>query len=504
MPLRATGSEPVGYWNALGLLAALGALLAFGLATRRATRRPDRGGGVNRSPGAHLLLHVQSRRLDCIGDRHRRRSSPRSTPASARSDDGDRRPWPALAVLLASSSGPRLTEEGGHTLAAAEDGAHRRRCGRRPRTRRRRSSDSRRGVRVAGSSVRLFAGSEMSRLSARCSPAAAGVLGLGGRCDCEVVRRRHGGRRGRLERTPLQPVRQRPRRTVAVALDDASRILVGSGAGSFKRYWLEHRPGAWSIRDAHTLYIEMLAELGPVGLVLILAAFGYHSSWPCARRRPLVPIAAAARRLPRARGHRLGLGSFRFSPSSRSRAERDRRRGERRKRSDSPASDSSPSRPSSPACHSSRSRRSETEQRQPLRLPSARTTSNVRKKPREPSDSRRGRWSRSCSWDEHRRRLVSAAARGTFERVIAREPDHWRAWFELLRSRRRRTRSGLATGASAEPARMAHRTWMKVRDSTGQRFVPTELGQVGCLCRAVRVQGDGSSILGTSTSGRWE
>jgi hypothetical protein len=57
------------------------------------------------------------------------------------------------------------------------------------------------------------------------------------------------------------------------ALDDAStHPILGSGAGSYERFWLAHRPVAMKVRDAHSLYLETLAELGPLGLALLLTA----------------------------------------------------------------------------------------------------------------------------------------------------------------------------------------------------------------------------------------
>ena len=50
--------------------------------------------------------------------------------------------------------------------------------------------------------------------------------------------------------------------------------LLGSGAGSYRRRWYQHRPVPQPATDAHSLYLEMLAELGPLGLVLLLAALG--------------------------------------------------------------------------------------------------------------------------------------------------------------------------------------------------------------------------------------
>jgi O-antigen ligase len=60
-----------------------------------------------------------------------------------------------------------------------------------------------------------------------------------------------------------------------VAVEDgAAHPLRGSGAGSFDDYWREHRPLPAFVRDAHSLYLETTAELGLVGLALLLCALG--------------------------------------------------------------------------------------------------------------------------------------------------------------------------------------------------------------------------------------
>jgi tetratricopeptide (TPR) repeat protein len=75
---------------------------------------------------------------------------------------------------------------------------------------------------------------------------------------------------------------------------NANRLL-GSGAGSFGQYWLQHRPYALQATDAHNLYLETLAELGPVGLALLLALFAIPAVAAFrARGQPLVPIAFGA------------------------------------------------------------------------------------------------------------------------------------------------------------------------------------------------------------------
>ncbi len=50
--------------------------------------------------------------------------------------------------------------------------------------------------------------------------------------------------------------------------------LVGKGAGTFVLLWAEDRPIDFTVIDAHSLYVETLAELGVVGLLLLLVAVG--------------------------------------------------------------------------------------------------------------------------------------------------------------------------------------------------------------------------------------
>jgi O-antigen ligase len=58
---------------------------------------------------------------------------------------------------------------------------------------------------------------------------------------------------------------------------------LGAGAGTYSRSWLRERTVPQPVQDAHSLYLETLAELGPIGLALLLVAlaapFGAPRSW---------------------------------------------------------------------------------------------------------------------------------------------------------------------------------------------------------------------------------
>ncbi|MGE5691363.1 MAG: O-antigen ligase family protein, partial [Pseudomonadota bacterium] len=70
---------------------------------------------------------------------------------------------------------------------------------------------------------------------------------------------------------------------------------LGSGAGTYERAWVRDRPVAGVVHDAHSLYLETLAELGPIGLALLLTALGLPVvAAVAARSHPLVPATLGA------------------------------------------------------------------------------------------------------------------------------------------------------------------------------------------------------------------
>lgn len=71
--------------------------------------------------------------------------------------------------------------------------------------------------------------------------------------------------------------------------------LLGGGGGTFRQYWLRYRPIRADVLNAHNLYLETLAELGPIGLALLLAALAVPIAAAIrARENPLVPVIAGA------------------------------------------------------------------------------------------------------------------------------------------------------------------------------------------------------------------
>jgi O-antigen ligase len=80
------------------------------------------------------------------------------------------------------------------------------------------------------------------------------------------------------------------------ALGDVKRHpLIGSGAGSFDDYWYSHRDIRANVQDAHSLYLETFAELGVVGLALLLGVLVPPlAGGLTARAQPISAVATAS------------------------------------------------------------------------------------------------------------------------------------------------------------------------------------------------------------------
>jgi O-Antigen ligase len=71
--------------------------------------------------------------------------------------------------------------------------------------------------------------------------------------------------------------------------------VVGAGAGTFERFWQVRPESSFRVRDAHGLYVETLAELGTIGLVLLAVGLAIPLvAALAARKTPVVPALAGA------------------------------------------------------------------------------------------------------------------------------------------------------------------------------------------------------------------
>lgn len=68
-----------------------------------------------------------------------------------------------------------------------------------------------------------------------------------------------------------------------------SAPAVGRGAGSYEAWWAQHASFSYFVRNAHSLYLEVLGELGLVGFLLLGGAFLYGGAVALARVRQAPP-----------------------------------------------------------------------------------------------------------------------------------------------------------------------------------------------------------------------
>ncbi|MCS7007846.1 MAG: O-antigen ligase family protein, partial [Gaiellaceae bacterium] len=300
-PVRLAG--PVGYWNALGLLASCGILLALGICShgRRsslvaaaAATLPtlactlyftfSRGAWVALAAGLLAMLALDARRLRVLVT---------AVPACVA---------PAAAIALASQRSA-LTSEGAALADAVAEGRD-----------------------LALWIVVLSGGSALLALSARSVSRAVPVgrslrravdlaLGLSLVVSVAALVASQGG--------PVSLAAElRERARSGLAMEDPSNVqerlfslsatgrlehlevawkaalespIVGNGAGTYEISWYELRPVAFDVRDAHSLYAEALAEVGVIGLALLLVALVLPAlAALSARRSPFVPAAFGA------------------------------------------------------------------------------------------------------------------------------------------------------------------------------------------------------------------
>jgi O-antigen ligase len=294
--------QPIGYWNALGIFAAMTAALCLGAAMRARTPWIRIAGAAALPPVVSTLFFTFSRgsmMTLAIGlgvalalDRERLRSLAIAFALA---------PWVAVAVGEARLQGA-LAHGGAGVQAASSEG--------RPlliviALCAAASGATMWAVGVVEERVTFGPAVRRAYVGALAVAAACilvGAVAVYGSPPHMVSRVRHAleakgpakdtNQNLRLETLSLNG---RPMLWRSALADAGDHPLLGSGAGSFEQYWNEHRPRNYVARDAHSLYIERLAEQGPVGLILVLALVLYPIGVAVRRRHdPLVLTALGA------------------------------------------------------------------------------------------------------------------------------------------------------------------------------------------------------------------
>jgi hypothetical protein len=294
-------SEPLGYWNGLGVFAAVGSLLALGFAARarslllRGSAAASllltiptlyftfsRGAWIALGAGLVAAFVLETRRLEF------------ATAFLVVA------PFPAVAVWLASRS-RGLTRLDSPLALASHDG-HRLTVTLLALA----GSAAVAGVLLGLATRRLSFSAKVRRgyavALAAAALAAAAILFVHFGSPPTLAQRAYDSFTAPPPRS-VTDLNQRlftlasTRRVLwTVAWQNAeAHPLLGSGAGTFERSWLRDRTIGSKARDAHSLYLETLAELGPLGLALLVVALMLPAAAAVsARHRGLVAPAFGA------------------------------------------------------------------------------------------------------------------------------------------------------------------------------------------------------------------
>ena len=293
--------EPVGYWNALGLMAALGCILGLGLVAHAHTRLVraaasaslvplsaclyftfSRGSWVALGIGFLLLLAYETRRIQLLT----------ATALAA--------PWAVAGVVLAIGRGS-LTAVGPLGPNAVAEG--------------RSLALELLALLAVAAAVSLPAGWALRRLDRPRLERAFSRVGLAVTIAGVLAALFAFGGPGKVAHSAWQAFDAPPaivrddlnKRLLSfsgswrtelwrVAVEDAARHpIAGSGGGTYQRSWLEERRIGSQVINAHSIYLETLAETGAIGLILLVGLLALPLVATIrARRRSLVPAAAAA------------------------------------------------------------------------------------------------------------------------------------------------------------------------------------------------------------------
>jgi hypothetical protein len=297
-------SSPVGYWNALGIVAAIGVLLSLGTAARAKHRTARSLAAASLVILLPTLLFTYSRgawialflglATQVLLDRRRLQLVTTALIAGA----------PAVLALWLSSRSSALTtrqpvlsesSSQGHRLALIIVGL---------------------AVFAAIASLLLALAEErvdisiMTRRAYAVALIVALVVGIGAafaRYGSPVTMTRtaydqftaasrpHGGSSSLNTRLFSLWGNGRPQFWKLAWHDWHAHPWLGSGAGTYDEIWARHRTFGNKVLDAHSLYAETLAELGIPGLALLIVALAVPlAAVRRARRHPLGATACAA------------------------------------------------------------------------------------------------------------------------------------------------------------------------------------------------------------------
>ena len=271
-------AEPIGYANALATVAVVGILLCLGFIARGSVAVRVAGAmslvvllptlSFTISRGAIGAL-VAGFVVQALLDPSRRRLLTVAVPLSA----------PAVLAVLISSTLPALTTQGAALEAVQRDGS--------------RFAVALLVLTVVAAAAAIVIEPGARRVSGSIRAprralavavtvvvAAAVLAGIGASRNDDLVSLAGNGR-GEWWRVAAGMVADEP--------------LLGTGAGSFEARFLRDGSLGLPARDAHNLYLETLAELGPLGLALLLAVVAVPlTAVPRARQSALGPAAASA------------------------------------------------------------------------------------------------------------------------------------------------------------------------------------------------------------------
>ena len=281
-------AAPIGYANGVGMLAVIGLLVALGLAANGGNPRGraaafasmpvlaatldltfSRGAWLALGAGLAVALVVDARRLHLVVVLVAALPAPVLLVWAVGANSTESRRILAVAV------GSTLALAIGWALTSLEQ----------------RLRVGRRGRRAAA--IAILVGASLALVAA--------VVGSGGTAELAARAHRSFTRPlpasgGDLDRRLLSASSDGRVTYWHVAWQEVERRpLLGGGAGSFARYWELLRPTRFATQNAHNLYLETLAELGPIGLALLLAALAFPLlAFRRARGRPATTAGAGA------------------------------------------------------------------------------------------------------------------------------------------------------------------------------------------------------------------